>query len=76
MHPSLRSSLFLFLAGSVCHAADPASVLARIKAPVFPPRDFVITEFGAHPEVDCTAALRAAIDACHNAGGPIESAVT
>ncbi len=44
-------------------------VLARIKAPEFPARDFPITEFGARPGTDATAALRAAIGACAQAGG-------
>jgi unsaturated rhamnogalacturonyl hydrolase len=69
MQRSLPFWIFLLLAGPLCLAADPASVLARIKPPVFPERDFVITAFGARPETDCTAALRAAIDACHKAGG-------
>jgi unsaturated rhamnogalacturonyl hydrolase len=65
---SLRSWLFLFLAAPLCHAVDSASVLARIKSPVFRERDFVITAFGARPETDCSAAIRAAIAACHEAG--------
>ena len=44
-------------------------LLARIKAPVFPARDFVITAYGAQPGADATAALRAAIAACSQAGG-------
>lgn len=44
-------------------------ILARISAPVFPARDFVITAFGAHPEEDATAAIRRAIEACVAAGG-------
>jgi unsaturated rhamnogalacturonyl hydrolase len=44
-------------------------VLARIKAPVFPERDFAITDFGAKPGVECTAVIAAAIDACTKAGG-------
>ena len=45
------------------------AVLAAIKAPDFPARDFVITDFGARPGIDVTAAIRTAIAACHDAGG-------
>ena len=45
------------------------STLARIKAPTFPDRDFVITAYGAKPGTDCTDAIRAAIDACNQSGG-------
>ena len=46
-------------------------ILARIKAPAFPNRDFPITDFGAVPggANDCTAAIAKAIDACNAAGG-------
>ena len=46
-------------------------ILARIKPPVFPKRDFVITKFGAKPNgtTDCTTAIKKAIDACSKAGG-------
>jgi unsaturated rhamnogalacturonyl hydrolase len=46
-------------------------ILARIKAPQFPDRDFVITQYGAVAggSNDCTAAIRQAIDACTKAGG-------
>jgi len=46
-------------------------ILARIKAPVFPARDFVITNYGAVADgkTDCTAAIGKAIDACAGAGG-------
>jgi polygalacturonase len=46
-------------------------ILARIKAPVFPKRDFVITKFGAKADgpTDSTAAFRQAISACNKAGG-------
>src|SRR5215213_8967888 len=42
-----------------------------IKVPVFPKRDFVITDFGAKPggEADNTEAIRRAVAACHKAGG-------
>jgi unsaturated rhamnogalacturonyl hydrolase len=44
-------------------------ILARISPPKFPARDFVITDFGAKPGADATAAIRAAVAACHEAGG-------
>lgn len=49
--------------------ADYEAVLARIKAPTFPDRDFPITQHGAKAGADCTDAIRAAIEACHQAGG-------
>ena len=49
--------------------AESEVILARIHAPKFPAKDFIITEFGAKPGVDNTAAIRSAIDACHAAGG-------
>ena len=60
--------------------ADPAAtdawdqvsgILARIKAPVFPKRDFEITQYGAAGDgaKDCTDAITRAIAACHKAGG-------
>jgi unsaturated rhamnogalacturonyl hydrolase len=50
---------------------DVPAILARIKAPEFPARDFNITEFGAQADAqtDCTEAIRKAIAACHKAGG-------
>lgn len=51
------------------HEAD--AIVARIAAPVFPPREFDITRFGAVGDgrTDCTSAIRKAIAACHDAGG-------
>ena len=55
--------------------ADPWSrlpgILAAIKAPVFPNRDFPITSFGAKPDgaTDATEAFRKAIAECVRAGG-------
>ncbi|MBV9929106.1 MAG: glycoside hydrolase family 28 protein [Acidobacteria bacterium] len=42
-----------------------------IKVPVFPERDFVITDFGAKPggEFKNTEAIRRAVEACSRAGG-------
>jgi polygalacturonase len=56
-------------------AADPWSrlpaILAAIRDPVFPDRDFPVTRYGAKPDgaTDATAAFRAAIEACARAGG-------
>jgi polygalacturonase len=47
------------------------AILARIRAPEFPARDFDITAYGAlaDGQTDNTAAIRSAIAACHAAGG-------
>lgn len=56
-------------------AGDPwarlPEILARIVAPQFPARDFVVTKFGAKADgkSDASAAFRKAIEACHRAGG-------
>lgn len=46
-------------------------ILSHIQPPTFPDRNFVITKFGAKADgaTDAGAALRAAIAACHKAGG-------
>jgi polygalacturonase len=46
-------------------------ILKRIKPPVFPKRDFVVTKYGAKGDgkVDCTEAFRRGIAACNKAGG-------
>jgi polygalacturonase len=51
------------------HDAD--AILRRIVPPQFPARTFDIAAHGARGDgaLDCTAAFRAAIDACHAAGG-------
>src|SRR5207253_2372452 len=50
-------------------AAVPG-ILARIKAPRFPARDFDITKYGAVAgRGDSTEAIRKAIEACNSAGG-------
>ncbi len=49
--------------------AAEAEILARIKPPQFPARDFVITDFGAVADANCTASIAQAIAACNAAGG-------
>jgi unsaturated rhamnogalacturonyl hydrolase len=46
-------------------------ILARIRPPKFPARDFPVTDFGARPggEFDNTEAIRKAIETCNRAGG-------
>jgi polygalacturonase len=58
------------LARSDAGWAQAAAIASRIKAPVFPARDFDITKYGAADDgaKDCTAALRDAIRACAEAG--------
>ena len=57
------------------NAPDPwerlPGILAAIRAPVFPDRDFPVTDFGAVADgtTDATGAFRAAIEACARAGG-------
>ena len=50
---------------------EAGAILRRIKAPVFPSRDFAITKFGAvgNGRADCTEAFAKAINACTRAGG-------
>lgn len=51
--------------------AQVPQILARIKPPKFPKKDFDITKFGAKSgaETDCTEAFRKAIEAANKAGG-------
>jgi len=51
--------------------AGVPQILARIRPPKFPPREFVITRFGAKDDgvTDCTQAFADAIEACTAAGG-------
>ena len=48
---------------------EETAILERIKAPQFASRDFSITDFGATPDGDASAAITKAIAACHEAGG-------
>ncbi|HEY9285860.1 MAG TPA: glycoside hydrolase family 28 protein [Pyrinomonadaceae bacterium] len=51
--------------------AQVPQILKRIKPPVFPKRDFVITKYGAAADgkADSTEAIRKAVEACHKSGG-------
>lgn len=46
-------------------------ILAQIKPPTFPDKDFPVTDYGAigDGETDCTEAFKMAIAACNEAGG-------
>jgi polygalacturonase len=82
---ALRIALFLIATGILtsappCHAqgavAEPPwhmleTILAEIKAPTFPDRDFDITRYGATEggKDDCREAIAKAIAACHDSGG-------
>jgi polygalacturonase len=81
--PLMRASRFaaslfgfvLLFAGGLRAAADDwnkmVAILARIVAPAFPARDFVVTDFGAVGDgrTDCRASIAKAIAACTAAGG-------
>src|SRR5215813_4331431 len=47
------------------------AIIARIKPPKFPARDFDITKFGAVADgkTDSTEAIRRSIEVCHKVGG-------
>ncbi len=52
--------------------ADPeAAILASLRPPEFPDRDFDVTKFGARGDgsMNCTSSIRKAIAACSEAGG-------
>jgi polygalacturonase len=73
--------VFLALNGAVLRASEEGegqtgwagvpAILKRMAAPVFPERDFVLTNYGAMGDgaCDCTAAFGKAIEACAQAGG-------
>ncbi|MFT4177079.1 MAG: glycoside hydrolase family 28 protein [Luteolibacter sp.] len=60
---------FVGAATSAMAGETVESILARIKPPEFPNRDFLITDYGARQDSDSGEAIRAAILACHEAGG-------
>jgi hypothetical protein len=60
------------VANSIRHEAilvQAPFAMPAIAAPVFPPRTFVVTNFGAVEGGDISEAIRQAIAACHDAGG-------
>jgi unsaturated rhamnogalacturonyl hydrolase len=71
----MRQVILLTLIGAcLAHgeSATPpqeAAILARIRSPQFPGRDFPIQDFGATESIDCTEAITKAITACSEAGG-------
>ncbi len=67
----LLTSFFTGAHGSSDGWGEVPRILARIKPPTFPNRDFNITKFGAvgDNKTDCTEAFRKAIAACSGAGG-------
>lgn len=67
----LAGSRFDLLAYEEDLWATASAILGRVKAPEFPSRQIDVTAHGAKPDgvTDCTAAFRAAIDACRAAGG-------
>jgi polygalacturonase len=67
---ALASELALPQADSPWEIFYP-QILADIRPPVFPRRDFFITKFGAKAGglKDCSQALKQTIDECHKAGG-------
>src|SRR6266702_4109243 len=75
--PKLLSALAIVLSNftGFTPETDPWSqlpaILARIKPPVFPQRDFDVTKFGAigDNKTDCTQAFQKAIAACYAAKG-------
>jgi len=72
LKPALTLLVAIFIAATVS-AQDPwaavPEILARIKPPQFPPRDFLITKYGARDGKDASAAITKAIAACAKAGG-------
>jgi polygalacturonase len=65
------SSRWLFAQNRADPWSEVPRILARIKAPTFPARDFLVSAYGAVGDNarDNTSAFRSAIDACVRAGG-------
>jgi polygalacturonase len=70
----------LWISTAACQGNDQMSsdpwqhvegILARIKAPEFPPKDFLVTDFGAKGDgtTDCSEAFNKAIEECSRTGG-------
>ncbi len=75
---SILFLVFVSLCASCAKAQLPSemwtvadSILARIKPPVFPKRDVVITQYGAKGDgvIDCSDAFKKAIEKCAKRGG-------
>ncbi len=66
-----RTSAFCFRDSADDAWGEVPKILKRIKPPVFPRRDFLITRFGALADgrTDCSEAFHDAIAACNKAGG-------
>ena len=56
---------------SAAETPRPEDIIRRLRAPVFPTRDFDITMFGAVGDgvAKCTIAIHKTIEACSSAGG-------
>ena len=65
------AALYLFSPEAAAGWESVPEILARIRAPVFPKRDFEITRYGAAGDGvrDCTEAFVRAVEECHRAGG-------
>jgi polygalacturonase len=73
----IASVCLLFHSSSALAADEPSGwdavpgIMAQIRPPVFPDRDFPLAEYGAvgDGKTDCKPAVDKAIAACHEAGG-------
>ncbi len=68
---SITCAAVLLLHAETTEWSQVPQILARIQTPVFPARNFAITDYGAVAggQTDCTAAIAKAIEACAAAGG-------